>query len=82
MRWNFNTVLEDFDFSDDIALLSSKLNDFDKKTQKLTIEVERVGMKLNPKKCKTLISKLTKSKELITQYIEKVEDVDNASSFI
>ena len=27
IRWNFTTVLEDHDFADDIALLSSKFND-------------------------------------------------------
>ncbi|VDI39543.1 Hypothetical predicted protein [Mytilus galloprovincialis] len=33
-------------------------------------------MKLNPQKCKTLRSKQTNSKELITLYDQKVEDVD------
>ncbi|XP_071136490.1 uncharacterized protein [Mytilus edulis] len=72
IRWNFNTVLED-------ALLSSKFSDLDEKTQKLTTEAERVGFKLNPKKCKTLRSKQTKSIELITLYDQKVEDVDKCT---
>ena len=76
IRWNFNTVLEDLDFADDIALLSSKFSDLDEKTQKLTTEAERIGMKLNPKKCKTLRSQQTKNKELITLYDQKIEDVD------
>ena len=34
-RWNFTTVLEDLDFADDIALLSSTFNDLHKKTGRL-----------------------------------------------
>ena len=32
IRWSFTTVLEDLDFADDIALLSSKFNDLHEKT--------------------------------------------------
>ena len=32
IRWNFTTVLEDLDFTDEILLLSSKFNDSHKKT--------------------------------------------------
>ena len=35
IRWNFTTVLEDLDFADDIALLSSRFNDFLEKTGRL-----------------------------------------------
>ena len=38
IRWNFTTVLEDFDFADDIALLSSKFNDLREKTGRLAEE--------------------------------------------
>ena len=34
IRWNFTTVLEDLDFADDIALLSSTLNHLQSKTNK------------------------------------------------
>ena len=47
IRWNFVTVLEDLDFADDIALLSSKLNDLHEKTGRLTEEAATVGLKLN-----------------------------------
>ncbi|CAG2243882.1 unnamed protein product [Mytilus edulis] len=63
IRWNFNTVLEDLDFADYLALLSLKLSDLDEKTQKLTTEAEKVGNKLNPKK-------------MITLYKEKLKEVD------
>ena len=45
IRWNFTTVLEDLDFTDDISLLSSKFNDLHKKTGRLAEEAVRVGTK-------------------------------------
>jgi len=42
-RWNFTTVLEDLDFADDIALLSSKFSDLHEKTGKAKA---KVGLKL------------------------------------
>ena len=45
IRWNFTTVLEDLDFTDDILLLSSKFNDLHKKTGRLAEEAVRVGTK-------------------------------------
>ena len=49
IRWNFTTVLKDLEFADDIALLSSRLNDLHEKTGRLTEEAGRVGLKLNVK---------------------------------
>ena len=46
IRWNLTTVLEDLDFADDIALLSSKFKDLGVKTKRLTEEaaiVDREG---------------------------------------
>ena len=50
IRWKFTTALEDLDFADDIALLSSKFNDLREKTGRLTEEVARVGLKTQCKK--------------------------------
>ncbi len=49
IRWNFTTVLEDLDFADDIALLSSKISDLQEKTGRLEEEAARVGLKRNVK---------------------------------
>ena len=57
IRWNFMAVLEDLDFADDIALLSAKIQDLKDKTKNVIKESERVGLKLNAKKCKTLRTK-------------------------
>ena len=54
IRWNFTLLLEDLDFTDDIALLSSPFNDLHKKTGILVEETARVGLKLNGRKCTTL----------------------------
>ena len=40
IRWNLTTELEDLDFADDIALLSSKFNDLHEKTGRLAEEAE------------------------------------------
>ena len=54
IRWKFNTQLEDLDFADDIALLSSTRQHIQTKTDKLTHEAERVGLKVNVDKYKLL----------------------------
>ena len=54
MKWTFTTLLENLDFTDDIALLSSPFNDLHKKTGRSVEETARVGLKLNARKCKTL----------------------------
>ena len=75
IRWNFTTVLEDFEFADDIALLSSRLNDLHEKTGRLTEEAARVGLKLNARKCKTLRTEYASNRERIAVNGEEVEDV-------
>ena len=54
IRWNFMTQLEDLDFADDIALLSSTLENLQTKTSRLEENASRVGLKLNAQKCKVM----------------------------
>ena len=75
IRWNFTTVLEDLEFADDIALLSSRLNDLHEKTGRLTEEAARVGLKLSARKCKTLRTEYASNRERIAVNGEEVEDV-------
>ena len=63
--WNFTKVLEILHFTDDLALLSSKLNDLDEKTGRLIEEIARVGFKLNARKCKTLRTEYASNRESI-----------------
>ena len=76
IRWKFTTVLEDLDFADDIALLSSKFNDLREKTGRLTEEAARSGLKLNARKCKTLKTEQASNRESIVVDTREVEDVE------
>ena len=76
IRWNFNTVLEDLDFVDDFALLSSKFNDLREKTRRLTEEAARAGLKLHARKYKTLGTEHAKKEERIVVNGEQVEEVE------
>ena len=54
IRWKLTSVLEDLDFADDIALLSSRCVDIEDKTSRLVDEAARVGLKINAKKSKVM----------------------------
>ena len=47
-------AIEDFDFADDIALLSSRYVDIKDNTSRLVDEAARVGLKINAKKSKDM----------------------------
>ena len=69
-------ILEDLDFADDIAVLSSKFNDLHKKTGRLTGEAARAGLKLDARKCKTLRTEYASNREGIVVNDREVEDVE------
>ena len=75
IRWNFTSLLEDLDFADDIALLSSTMNHLQIKTEKLKNNAANVGLKLNAKKCKVLKSNNRSDKRLRVDQTD-VEEVD------
>ena len=54
IRWKFTSVLQDLDFADDIALLSSRHVDIRDKTNSLVDEAVRVGLRINSKKSKVM----------------------------
>ena len=76
IRWNFTSKLEDLDFADDIALLSSKYRDLQSKTSSLKSNAERVGLKINANKTKVMRLN-TKVKEHIMLGEEALEEVDS-----
>ena len=76
IQCNFTTVLEDFDFADDIALLSSTMNHLQRKTTKLVDNAARVGLKLNGKKCKVLKAN-SKSDANLNVSSDEIEEVDS-----
>ena len=75
IRWNFTTVLEDLDFVDDFALLSSKFSDLRENIRRFKEEAARVGLKLHARKCKTLRTRHAKSERIVVNG-EQVEEVE------
>lgn len=54
ITWSMFTTLEDLDFADDIALLSTKQDHMQEKTSRLSHFASQIGLELNakrPKKC-------------------------------
>ena len=52
LRWKLTSVLEDY--ADDVALISSRFADLQEKTDGLVVTAGVVGLKINPRKTKTL----------------------------
>ena len=54
LRWKFTTVLEDLDYVDDIALLSSRYKDLQEKCTRLHQVSRYTGLCINTTKTKVL----------------------------
>ena len=54
LRWKFTSKLEDLDFSDDVALISSTQRHVQLKTNRLVENAERTGLRVNVEKCKVM----------------------------
>ena len=54
IRWNFTIMLEDFDFADDIVLVSSKYKHIQNRTNRLVHNAGRLGLRLNAQKVKVM----------------------------
>ena len=66
------------DSAHDIALsVSSKFSDLREKTERLSNEAARVGIKLNASKFKTLRTEYAKSKERTVVNGEQMEDIED-----
>ena len=75
MKVHLNTKLEDLDFADDIALLSSTRQHIQTKTDKLAHEAERVGLTINVDKCK-LLRINSRNNDMVEVNGKGIEDVD------
>ena len=75
IRWKLTSVLEDIDFADDIALLSSRCVDIEDKTSRLVDEAARVGLKINAKKSKVMRIN-ARNDQRIKVNDEQVDDVE------
>uniref|UniRef100_A0A0L8GRL9 Reverse transcriptase domain-containing protein n=1 Tax=Octopus bimaculoides TaxID=37653 RepID=A0A0L8GRL9_OCTBM len=54
IRWNFTSMFKDLNFAEDVALLSSTYEHILSKTYRPAENTDRIGLKLNSEKCKTL----------------------------
>lgn len=52
IRWDLTRLLEDLDYADDLLLLTSRADHMQEKTARLEENAGRVGLNLNPQKCK------------------------------
>ena len=75
IRWKLTSVLEDLDFADDIALLSSRYVDIEDKTSRLVDEAARVGLKINAKKSKVMLINARNDQRMKVND-EQVDDVE------
>ena len=75
IRWKFTSVLEDLDFADDIALLSSRYVDIRDKTNSLADKAARVGLRINSKKSK-VVRVNARNDQRIEIIGEQVDEVD------
>ena len=78
LRWKFTTVLEDLDYADDIALLSSRYKDLQEKCTRLHQVSRYTGLSINTTKTKVL---RTNAKVANTISIDGLE-VEDVNSFI
>ena len=76
IRRKFNTKLEDLDFADDIALLSSIRQDIHTKTDKLAHKAGRVGLKVNVDKSSKLLRINVRNNDMVEVNGRGIEDVD------
>nr|KAG5694275.1 hypothetical protein BaRGS_031993 [Batillaria attramentaria] len=74
IRWDLTSTLEDLDFADDIALISSKFEHIQAKTDRLVENAGRVGLRLNSAKCKVMRTN-AKRQDKVKIGQEEVEDV-------
>ena len=54
IRWNLTSCLGDFDFSDDLCMLSSRHKDMQGKMNELQKNSEKIGLKIHPGKTKVM----------------------------
>ena len=75
IRWNFTSKLEDLDFADDIALMSSCYTYMQTKTRQLNTFAASIGLRINKKKTQVLrINSKCKNRILIDD--QELKEVD------
>lgn len=78
IRWNMSELLHDIDYADDICLFAHRFDDIAQKIQHLSINANRVGLKINVKKTK-LMRIGTSNTTPLTLQGQLIEDVNSFS---
>jgi len=74
IRWRVTLKLDDLDFADDIALISSTKQQFRDKTTKLE-EARQVGLKVSTEKAKVMRINARKQEKIVVNEID-IDDLD------
>ena len=76
IRWRFTSILEDLDYADDLALVSSRYVDIQEKTSRLYEVARYTGLNVNTAKTKTLRMNC-KSNDAVVIQNKEVEDIES-----
>ena len=79
IRWKFTSKLDDLDFADDIALLSSTKQQMQYKFNKLDAEARRVGLKINVEKTKMMRISPSSQEQFTIGTQDRIEEVEEFS---
>ena len=79
IRWKFTSKLDDLDFADDIALLSSTKQQMQYKLNKFDAEARRVGLKINVEKTKMMRINPSSQEQFTIGTQDRIEDVEEFS---
>jgi len=56
LQWTYGSRLSDLDYADDIVLLETSRDRMQQLTETVETEGKKIGLQMNIKKCKTLVS--------------------------
>ena len=73
IRWTLTSLLEDLDFADDVALVSSTRDQLQRKTSDLSLAANQLGLNISRKKTKTM--QLTETPLPVELENENLEEV-------
>ena len=76
IRWNMTSKLDDLDYADDIALLTSSRDQMQVKVDRLVRHAKSTGLKINASKTKVMRVNASNT-QAITAAGEEIEDVSN-----
>lgn len=75
IRWNFTTKLDDLDYADDIALLSSTKEHLQRKLNNVSKHAQSTGLKINASKTKVMRLNANTNQSITSTDGKEIEDV-------